>query len=118
MTRVETGGAALLVDCRIAQGRDADGWQFPEAARDAHAVLLTHGHNDHVGSLPALLDGGFAGPIIGTAPTLDIAELVLRDGLRLQGASDADIARFRRRFKQLVHAVARQENDNPRWARL
>ena len=105
MTRVETGNAALLVDCGIAQGQEAARWTFPEAARDVDAVLLTHGHNDHVGSLPALLDGGFERPILCTRATLDIAELVLRDGLRINGASDRDSAAFRRRFRQLARVV-------------
>lgn len=105
MTRVETGGAALLVDCGIAQGREASRWRFPEAARDVDAVLLTHGHNDHVGSLPALLEGGFDRPILGTRVTLEIAEMVLRDGLRIQGASNQEASRFLRRFKQLQRGV-------------
>ena len=106
MTRVETGGAALLVDCGVAQGREAEHWTFPEAARDVDAVLLTHGHNDHVGSLPVLLDGGFDRPILGTRATLEIAEIVLRDGLRLSGASEAESARFRRRLRELSRAIA------------
>lgn len=105
MTRIESGGAALLVDCGIAQGREAARWVFPEAARDANAVLLTHGHNDHVGSLPILLDGGFDGPIYGTRATLEVAELVLRDGLSLSGASERDLRTFRRRFQELARAV-------------
>lgn len=109
MTRAEMGGAALLVDCGVAQGEEAQRWRFPEAARDASAVLLTHGHNDHVGSLPALLDGGFEGPILGTHATLEIADLVLSDGLRLEGASDAELARFRRRFKELARTVRYDE---------
>ena len=75
------GGAALLVDCGVAQGDEAAAWQFPEAARDARAVVLTHGHNDHCGSLPALLDCSWDGPIYGTRPTLEIADFVLSDGL-------------------------------------
>jgi metallo-beta-lactamase family protein len=106
MTRIEAGGAALLVDCGIAQGDEADHWQFPDAARDVDAVLLTHGHNDHVGSLPVLLDGGFSRPIYGTRATLDIADLVLEDGIRLQGGSEQDAGRFRRRFRELCRPVA------------
>lgn len=101
MSRVEWGGAALLVDCGVAQGAEADVWRFPEAARDVDAVLLTHGHNDHVGSLPALLEGGFDRPIYGTQPTLEIADFVLADGLRLEGASDDEVARFRTRLREL-----------------
>ena len=44
-------------------------------------MVLTHGHNEHVGSLPALFERGFAGPFFGTAATLEIARLVLADGL-------------------------------------
>ncbi|HKU38272.1 MAG TPA: MBL fold metallo-hydrolase [Polyangiales bacterium] len=105
MTRVEWGGAALLIDCGVAQGDDAAAWQFPEAARDAQAVVLTHGHNDHCGSLPALLEGGWDGPIYGTRPTLEIADYVLSDGLGLHGASDDEIARFRTRFKASSKAI-------------
>ncbi len=101
MTRIEVQRKAVLVDCGIAQGEEAARWQFPEAARDVDAVVLTHGHNDHVGSLPALLEGGFAGPIYGTRATLDIADIVLSDGLRLQGGSDRDIQRFRLRLREL-----------------
>ena len=106
MTRVETGGAALLVDCGIAQGREAARWRFPEAARDVDAVLLTHAHQDHVGSLPALLDGGYAGPIFATRATLEIAEEVLRDGLRLGGVTRNDAAHLLGRLRELARPLS------------
>jgi metallo-beta-lactamase family protein len=102
MTRVETGGAVLLVDCGAPQGREAAGWQLPDAACDACAVLLTHAHFDHVGALPALLERGHSGPWIGTPATLEIAEIVLTDSLRLQDVPDAEVQRFRQRFRQLA----------------
>lgn len=105
MTRIEWGGAAMLVDCGVAQGEDAATWQFPDAARDTGALVLTHGHNDHCGSLPALLEGGWDGPIYGTRPTLEIADFVLTDGLRLQGANDDEIAGFRARFNALSRSI-------------
>jgi glyoxylase-like metal-dependent hydrolase (beta-lactamase superfamily II) len=86
MTRVDLAGAKLLVDCGVAQGRDARAWSFPDDALDADAVVLTHGHNDHVGSLPELWRRGWSGPVLGTAATLAIARIVLADGLRLQHA--------------------------------
>ena len=36
------------------------------------AVLLTHGHLDHIGAVPALIEGGFERPILATKATLDI----------------------------------------------
>jgi len=105
MSRIETGGLRLLVDCGVAQGREAGRWRFPDAACDVDAVLLTHGHGDHVGSLPVLLERGYAGPIYGTRATLDIADLVVSDGLRLQGASDAEVARFRTHLRKVMRAV-------------
>ncbi len=106
MTRVETGGAALLVDCGIAQGRDRKGWSFPDAARDVDAVLLTHGHQDHIGSLPPLLEGGFEKPILATKATFAIARVSLEDSLRMQDLRDNEIERFMRRFVKLSRVVA------------
>ncbi len=106
MTLVETGGKGLLVDCGIAQGQAARDWRFPDAARSADAVVLTHGHLDHVGSLPALLDTGFEGPIVATRATLAIAELVLSDSLRIGGRPEDEIAGFRRRLKAQSVPVA------------
>lgn len=105
MTRVETGGARLLVDCGVGQGAEAASFRLSEEAFDVDAVILTHGHTDHVGSLPALVARGFDRPIFGTRATLDIAELSLADGMRLEGASDAQVRRFVDRFRRLSEAV-------------
>jgi metallo-beta-lactamase family protein len=105
MTRVETAGKALLVDCGIGQGKEASRWSFPEGARDVDAVLLTHGHYDHIGSLPALLEGGFDKPILATRPTLDIARISLEDSLGMNGASPAEIRGFIQRLMQLARPI-------------
>ncbi len=49
-----------------------------------HAVLLTHGHLDHTGYLPRLVKLGFKGEIFATAPTLKIAEIILKDSAKIQ----------------------------------
>ena len=105
MTRVDAGGRSLLVDCGIAQGRAAREWSFPDAAHDVHAVVLTHGHADHVGSVPVLLEAGFDRPILGTRATLDLAAMNLRDTVRFGGGSNRDAARVVQRFKQLARAL-------------
>ena len=85
---VTTGTARILVDCGMFQGtpaeaaRNRDGFAYDPAAIDA--VLLTHAHLDHCGMLPALVKGGFHGPIITTVGTRELAELVLLDSGKLQ----------------------------------
>ncbi len=101
MSRVELGGRAVLVDCGVPQGREARGFRVPDAARDVDAVVLTHGHNDHVGSLPALLEGGFDAPILGTPATLAVTRLSLEDSLEMLRASHAEVRAFLRRFDAL-----------------
>jgi metallo-beta-lactamase family protein len=78
----------VLVDCGMFQGvkklRELN-WQYlPVEVEDIDLVLLTHGHMDHSGFLPRLARMGFRGPIWGTAPSLDIAEIILRDSAEIQ----------------------------------
>ncbi len=102
MTRVDTGGTRLLVDCGVVQGRESRDWTFPEAAHDADALILTHGHLDHVGNLPVLLDRGWDKPIYATAPTLEITAISLEDSLDMSGASPADVKRLLDQFRRLA----------------
>lgn len=102
MTRVDTGGTRVLVDCGVVQGREARDWVFPDEARDADALVLTHGHLDHVGSLPTLLDRGWDRPIYATAPTLEITAISLEDSLEMDGASDDEVRALLQRFRKLA----------------
>jgi metallo-beta-lactamase family protein len=103
MTRVEIGGRRLLVDCGVAQGRER--MAFPDAARDVDAVLLTHGHLDHIGNVPTLLEHGFDKPLYATPATLAIARISLEDSLGMQRVSDRDVARFMARFDALARPL-------------
>lgn len=85
---IETPQKKFLVDCGLFQGlkqlRLLNWEHLPVDVPSIDFVLLTHGHLDHVGYLPRLIKDGFNGKIYGTAPTLDIAEIILRDSARLQ----------------------------------
>jgi metallo-beta-lactamase family protein len=116
MTRVEMGGARILVDCGIAQGRERQ--DFPEAARDIDAVVLTHGHQDHIGHLPTLLNNGFDKPIYATQGTLEIAKISLEDSLSLNQVPDREIARFMEQFKRLARPVPYGAKFNDHGIRL
>ncbi|QRM89364.1 MBL fold metallo-hydrolase [Lacinutrix sp. WUR7] len=85
---LEAFGKNILIDCGMFQGlkelRERNWENLPVIVEDIDVVLLTHGHLDHVGYLPRLLKQGFKGKIIGTAPTLAIAEIILKDSAKIQ----------------------------------
>ena len=84
---IETSEQNILIDCGMFQGlkalRELNWIDFPICVETINVVLLTHGHLDHVGYLPRLIKQGFTGRIIGTAPTLAIAEIILRDSAKI-----------------------------------
>ncbi|MGL4611641.1 MAG: MBL fold metallo-hydrolase [Trueperaceae bacterium] len=81
-------GQNFVIDCGLFQGRqemEALNYEpFPFALDKINAVLLTHGHLDHVGRLPKLVREGYNGPIYATATTQKIAEIVLLDAAKIQ----------------------------------
>jgi len=85
---IETDGMRVLVDCGMFQGVKALrelNWQYLSVeASTIDVVLLTHGHMDHSGWLPRLMKMGFNGKVIATRPTLQIAEIILRDSAKIQ----------------------------------
>ena len=102
MTHVAMGGARFLVDCGIAQGEGRSHQRtFPDLAREVDAVVLTHGHLDHIGNLPTLLDATFERPIYATAATLEIARISLEDSLSMQRLSEREIKQTLAQFKRL-----------------
>jgi metallo-beta-lactamase family protein len=84
---LETSEKNILIDCGMFQGlkelRELNWSNLPINVSTIDVVLLTHGHLDHVGYLPRLLKQGFTGKIIGTAPTLAIAEIILKDSAKI-----------------------------------
>jgi metallo-beta-lactamase family protein len=85
---IETAEQTILIDCGMFQGLKELrilNWE-PLATNGAaiDLILLTHAHLDHVGYLPRLIKQGFTGKILGTAPTLAIAEIILKDSAKIQ----------------------------------
>ncbi len=88
MTVFEFGGRLLIVDCGVLFPEDnqpgvdlilpdfgpiADRWQ------DVEAVVLTHGHEDHIGALPYLLRHRPDIPVLGSRLTLAFVEAKMRE---------------------------------------
>lgn len=84
---ISTSEKNILIDCGMFQGlkelRLLNWEDLAVNVEEIDIVLLTHGHLDHVGYLPRLLKQGFTGKIIGTAPTLAIAEVILIDSAKI-----------------------------------
>jgi len=103
---IETDGFNLLLDCGFYQGRRTDSNQqnryLPFDAKTIGAVILSHAHLDHCGSLPMLVKNGFAGKIYCTPATAEIAEYILLDSANIQ-KHDADY----------YNARAAQNNEKP-----
>lgn len=85
---IETKSKNILIDCGLFQGlkelRQLNWNNLPVNVAKIDIVLLTHGHLDHTGYLPRLVNEGFAGEVWGTGPTLEIAKIILEDSARIQ----------------------------------
>jgi metallo-beta-lactamase family protein len=80
---LEAGGKRVIVDCGQFQGNNHSYARSMEPflfdPRSIDAVVLTHGHLDHIGRLPLLVKSGFNGPIYATGETREIGRLILMD---------------------------------------
>lgn len=82
------GSKHMFVDCGLFQGtvdvRTLNDVALPVPANEIDAVIMTHGHLDHVGYLPKLVHDGFTGTIFCTPPTQAVMHVVLNDSAHLQ----------------------------------
>jgi metallo-beta-lactamase family protein len=87
-TLVESNGIRVLIDCGQFQGikslRELNWEPLPILPSTIDFVLLTHGHLDHCGWLPRLVNQGFKGKIYCTSPTVSITKLILLDSAKIQ----------------------------------
>jgi len=85
---LESDGKRILLDCGLFQGvknlRELNWAPLAVEPESIDAVVVTHAHLDHTGYLPRLVRDGFRGPIVSTAATAAVAEIILRDSAYLQ----------------------------------
>ncbi len=73
--------------CYWISGADRLAATFPERTPSPDAVVVSHGHLDHVGTIPALVSGDARPPIHWTPPTYELAMTLARDTLKLHGGT-------------------------------
>lgn len=100
MYLLETAQSKILLECGLVQGRYEEEQEnekpFPFDPASIDAVVLSHGHLDHSGRLPKLVNDGYRGPIYMTSPTFELLEILLKDSAFLS-MRDAEWENKRRR---------------------
>ncbi len=85
---LSVNGRRILLDCGLYQGRRSESERrnrnLPFDPTSIDAVLLSHAHIDHAGSIPTLVKHGFTGPIYATHATVDLCGILLRDSAYVQ----------------------------------
>src|SRR6056297_435059 len=99
----EIGRSAVLVDDSLLldYGMASESPpQYPVGDVDPEAVVVSHGHLDHAGAVPALMSSGELPPVHWTPPTRDLATTLAEDTLKLHGSTprcpftDTDVRRL------------------------
>jgi len=95
---LEANGERLMIDCGLFQGEKElrlRNWSsLPVPPVSINWLVLTHAHLDHIGYIPRLIKDGFRGQVLASAPTVELARLVLPDSGHLQ-EEDAEYANFK-----------------------
>src|SRR5213596_4336748 len=123
MTVYELGGDVVVVDAGLAFPRDEhlgvdlilpDFGYLRDHGRPVRAVILTHAHEDHVGSLPYLLRDVRVEEVLGTRLTLGLVKSKLDEHGLLRAAElreihpddpPRELGPFRISFVRMAHSI-------------
>jgi hypothetical protein len=86
---VQTPNSKVLIDCGVNPATSDSTRAYPYlnmtgfSLKDLDAVVVSHGHMDHMGFVPYLFAYGYDGPVYCTPPTRDLMVLLQQDYLNL-----------------------------------
>ena len=99
--------AAILIDCGLFQGDEAQKLEIGFPVDPIKALVVTHVHIDHVGRIPYLLAAGFDGPIYCSEASALLLPLVLEDAVKIGFTRDRRlIDRFLEKIKSMMVPLA------------
>ena len=99
---LEVNGHRVLLDCGMFQGKREEAARknqtFAFSAGKLDAVVLSHAHIDHSGTLPMLHKNGYRGRIYTTTATHDLCGVMLLDSANIQQRDAEWLAKKQRTF--------------------
>ncbi|MBT4540915.1 beta-CASP ribonuclease aCPSF1 [Candidatus Woesearchaeota archaeon] len=92
---LQTPESRILLDCGVdVAGVGSEAYPYLDAPefdiKQLDAVILSHSHLDHCGLIPYLYKFGYRGPVYCTAPTRDVAALLLLDFIKIMKSDGRD----------------------------
>ncbi|WP_295769926.1 MBL fold metallo-hydrolase [uncultured Mucilaginibacter sp.] len=112
-------GTSILLDCGMFQGLGEKTEDMNEHLgfnpRKVNYMILSHAHIDHCGLIPKLVAEGYDGPIYCTAPTMELARILLLDSAKIQ-QQDTDYINRKRKKNNEAELTALYNEDQAREA--
>lgn len=110
-----TRNSRILIDCGLDPGSSATPYfAIPEVQPldSIDAVVITHAHLDHCGTLPALFKYGYKGPVYCTAPTRDLMALLQLDNIKLaHGEAKKNLYGEKDVKNEILHTITLKYNE-------
>lgn len=90
-------GKGILLDAGIRQGEGKDpipDFRMVQRMGGVDAILVSHAHMDHTGTLPLISKAYPAAPVYMTAMTADLVRVLLADSLKIMNRSEGEIPHY------------------------
>lgn len=116
---IEIGGHRLVVDCGMhpkEAGEEALPNFKPIADRQLDAILISHSHQDHIGTLPVLMRRQPNAPVFMTEATAEIGDTLLHNSVNVMMRQREELGAVL--YPLFTHREADRASESWRWCPL